>query len=65
MTENARHQSGNHRHRRYHRDSAEQYKQHVMRSKKRNKIFGNVLFVVLSILAIVIVAFAYYVYTTD
>ncbi len=65
MADNARQQNGKHRHRRSHRDSAEQYKQHVMRSKRRNKIFGNALFVVLSVLAILILAFTYYIYTTD
>jgi hypothetical protein len=36
-----------------------------MRSKRRNKIFGNALFLVLSVLAILILAFTYYIYTTD
>jgi cell division protein FtsL len=65
MAEQPNFQGTSKRPRRHHPDSAERYKQQVMKSKKRRKIFGNVLFIALCVLAVAIVAFAYYIYTHD
>lgn len=52
-----------HSHRHHDMDDADSFKRHQLRAQKRKKIFSKVMTVLLTIIAILVVAMVFYVYT--
>lgn len=52
-----------HRQRNHDMDGADSFKNHQLRAQKRKKIFSKVMTVLLTIIAILVVATVFYVYT--
>lgn len=58
-----RHQRHHHHRSHPHLDDSEVFKRQALRANKRRKIFAKVLFVVLTVLAVMIVLFVAWIYT--
>lgn len=54
-----------HHHHHHHLDGSERYKRKAFISIKRKSLFGKILFAVLSLTAIALMAYVYWIYTTE
>jgi len=54
-----------HHHHHHHLDSSEQYKREAFNSMKRKPIIEKLTFILLSIFAIALMVFVYWIYTTE
>lgn len=54
-----------HHHHHYHMDDSERYKRDNFNSMKRQPIIEKLIFILLSIAAIALMAFVYWIYTTE
>lgn len=52
-------------HHHHHSGGAEHQRHKLLSTQKSKKVFGNVLFVILSLVAIAIMAFVYWIYTNE
>lgn len=64
-TQSATEQHQHHHHHHHHTDGAERYKRKAFMSIKRKSLFGKILFAVLSLTAIALMAYVYWIYTTE
>lgn len=57
--------TGQHHHHHHHMDDSERYKRETFNSMKRQPVIEKLIFILLTIAAIALMAFVYWIYTTE
>lgn len=65
MTNDNKHYHHHHHQHRHHYDSADEYKMKTLNSIQRRKAFAKIFFGLLSLCAIFLIIFVYWLYTND